>query len=120
MRWLLALFCLPAIAGVKLVEAPPPSPAPPPVQAATVLIPAPNVLYTVYLAGAGTRAVLTPEQGGLCWKRYKMFALNQYNEALHGCWSQSNGIVHIELQDGDRRAIPAVQFIQATPESLRF
>lgn len=118
MKWLLALICLPAVAGVKLVETPPP--APPPTQGATILIPAPNVLYTTSLAGTGMRAVLTPEQGGSCWKRYKMFALNYYNEALHGCWSQSNGIVHIELQDGDRRAVPAVQFIQATPESLRF
>ena len=117
MRWLLALICLPAVAGVKLAETPP---APPPTQGATILIPAPNVLYTTSLSGTGMRAVLTPEQGGSCWKRYKMFALNYYNEALHGCWSQSNGIVHIELQDGDRRAVPAVQFIQATPESLRF
>lgn len=119
MKWLLALICLPAFAGVRLVETPPTSPTPPP-QSSSILVPAPNVLYTVYLTGAGMRAVLTPEQGGSCWKRYKMFALNLYNEALHGCWSQSNGIVHIELQDGDRRAIPAAQFIQATPESLRF
>lgn len=120
MRWLLALICLPAVAGVRLVEKLPEPPAPPPTQGSSILIPAPNILYTAYLTGAGMRAVLTPEQGGSCWKRYKMFALNYYNEALHGCWSQSNGIVHIELQDGDRRAIPAVQFIQATPESLRF
>lgn len=120
MRWLLALICLPAVAGVRLVEKLPEPPAPPPIQNPAILIPAPNVLYTVSLAGTGMRAVLTPEQGGSCWKRYKMFAITAYSEALHGCWSQSNGIVHIELQDGDRRAIPAVQFIQAAPESLRF
>lgn len=123
MRWLLALICLPAVAGVRLIEKVPEPPEPvasPPIQRPAVLMPVPNILYTVSLAGTGMRAVLTSEQGGSCWKRYKMFALSQYNEALHGCWSQSNGIVHIELQDGDRRAIPAVQFIQATPESLRF
>jgi len=120
MRWLLALICLPAFAGVRLVETPPTPPAPPPTRGATILVPAPDALYTVSLAGTGMRAVLTPEQGGSCWKRYKMFVITHYNEALHGCWSQSNGIVHIELQDGDRRAIPAVQFTHATPESLRF
>ena len=119
MKWLLALICLPAFAGVKLVETPPTPPAPP-TRGAAILVPAPDALYTVSLVGTGMRAVLTTEQGGSCWKHYKMFALNYYNEALHGCWSQSNGIVHIELQDGDRRAIPAVQFIQTTPESLRF
>lgn len=118
MRWLLVLACLPAFAGVRLVETPPAPP--PPTRGATILVPAPDALYTVYLTGTGMRAVLTSEQGGSCWKRYKMFAITAYSEALHGCWSQSNGIVHIELQDGDRRAIPAVQFIQATPESLRF
>jgi hypothetical protein len=119
MRYLLLLLLTaPAFAGVRLVETPPAPP--PPTKGATVLIPAPNVLYTVYLTGAGTRAVLTPEQGGVCWNRYKMFEVNRYSEAMRGCWSQSNGIIHIELQDGDRRAIPAVQFIQTTPEALRF
>jgi hypothetical protein len=68
-----------------------------------------NMTYT---NGVGLRTVLTYERRGSCWDRHMMFEVDWQHRAVYGCWSESQGLVYIDMQDGEKRVMPKALFMQ--------
>jgi hypothetical protein len=69
---------------------------------------------------ATTRTVLTYERRGSCWDRHMMFEVDWQHRAIYGCWSESHGLVYIDMQDGEKRVIPKTLFMQTPGTAVQF
>jgi hypothetical protein len=41
-----------------------------------------------------------------------MFEVDWQHRAVYGCWSESQGLVYIDMQDGEKRVMPKALFMQ--------